>query len=97
MQIRQWVDSDRPALILHPSGTALGFAELEARANRLAHCFRRAGLVEGDTVAVLMENDEHMHAAMWAARRAGLFYATINFLRGCPTSIPRCSRSSPTA
>jgi fatty-acyl-CoA synthase len=78
MQIRQWADSDRPAVILHPSGTALGFAELEARANRLAHCFRSAGLVEGDTVAVLMENDEHMHAAMWAARRAGLYYATIN-------------------
>ena len=51
---------------------------MEARANRLAHRFRRAGLVEGDTVAVLMENNEHLHTVMWAARRSGLYYAVIN-------------------
>jgi long-chain acyl-CoA synthetase len=78
MQIREHVDSARPAIIVHPSGIELSFAELEARANRLAHCFRRAGLVEGDTVAVLMENNEHMHAVMWAARRSGLYYAVVN-------------------
>lgn len=78
MQIRQWVDPERPALIIHPAGTRISFAELEARANRLAHHFRSAGLREGDTVAVIMENNEHIHAVMWAARRAGLYYATIN-------------------
>jgi long-chain acyl-CoA synthetase len=78
MQIREWADSDKPAIILHPSGTVLSFAELEARANRLAHYFRRAGLAEGDTIAVLMENNEHIHAIMWAARRSGLYYAVIN-------------------
>lgn len=78
MQIRQWVGSDRPALIMHPRGVRISFAELEARANRLAHHFRNAGLREGDTVAVILENSEHMHAVTWAARRAGLYYATIN-------------------
>jgi long-chain acyl-CoA synthetase len=78
MQIRQWAESERPALIIHPAGTEISFAELEVRANRLAHHFRSAGLREGDTIAVLMENNEHMHAVMWAARRAGLYYATIN-------------------
>src|ERR1700745_3100861 len=78
MQIREHLNSTEPALILHPSGTQLTFAELEARANRLAHYFRRAGVVEGDTVALLMEEDEHMHAVMWAARRSGLYYAPIN-------------------
>lgn len=78
MQIRQWVESERPALIIHPAGIEIGFDELEARANRLAHHFRDQGLREGDTVAVLMENNEHMLAVMWAARRAGLYYATIN-------------------
>ncbi len=78
MQIRQWVDSERPAVILHPAGHRISFAELEARANRLAHHFRAAGLREGDTVAVLMENNEHMHAVMWAARRCGLYYTTVN-------------------
>lgn len=78
MQIRDHVESDKPALILHPSGTRLSFTELEARANRLAHYLRREGLREGDTVAVVMENDEHIHAVMWAARRTGLYYALIN-------------------
>src|SRR5262245_16353223 len=78
MQIREWITADKPAIILHPSGAQVTFAELEARANRLAHCFRRAGLAEGDTVAVLMENNEHIHAVMWAARRSGLYYTPIN-------------------
>jgi long-chain acyl-CoA synthetase len=78
MQIRDWVDTDRPAIILHPSGTRLGFAELEARANRLAHYLREVGLREGDVIAVLSENNEHIHAIMWAARRTGLYFALIN-------------------
>ena len=78
MQIRDWIGSTKPALILYPSGVELGFAELEARANRLAHFFRQAGLREGDTVAVMMENNEHVHAVMWGARRSGLYYVMIN-------------------
>jgi long-chain acyl-CoA synthetase len=77
MQIREHV-SDKPAVILHPSGTVVTFAELEARANRLAHHFRKAGLREGDTIAAVLENNEHVHAVMWAARRCGLYYAMIN-------------------
>ena len=68
----------KPAIIMHPSGTVVTFDELEARANRLAHYFRQHGLVEGDAVAILMENNEHMHAVMWAARRSGLYYVPIN-------------------
>jgi fatty-acyl-CoA synthase len=78
MQIREHVGADKPAVILHPSGTVITFDELEARANRLAHSFRRAGLVENDVVAILMENNEHMHGVMWAARRSGLYYVPIN-------------------
>src|ERR1700712_4293225 len=82
MQIREHTSgqggANKPAIILHPSGTVITFDELEARANRLAHYFREAGLVEGDAVAILMENNEHIHAVMWAARRAGLYYVPIN-------------------
>lgn len=78
MQIRSHVGADKPAVILYPSGTVVTFDDLEARANRLAHRFRRAGLREGDTVAILMENNEHIHAVMWAARRSGLYYVPIN-------------------
>ncbi|MCV7056000.1 fatty-acid--CoA ligase FadD4 [Mycolicibacterium gilvum] len=80
MQIRDTAVAtpDKPAVIMYPAGTVVTFGELEARANRLAHLFRDAGLVEGDAVALLMENNEHFHAVMWAARRAGLYYVPIN-------------------
>ncbi|MEI7715208.1 MAG: fatty-acid--CoA ligase FadD4 [Mycobacterium sp.] len=78
MQIRQHCGADKPAVIVHPAGTVVTFDELEASANRLAHYFRRAGLREGDAVAILMENNEHYHAVMWAARRSGLYYVPIN-------------------
>ncbi len=80
MQIREHAEAnpEKPAIILHPSGTVVTFGELEARANRLAHHFRRHGLEEGDVVAILMENNEHIHTVMWAARRSGLYYVPIN-------------------
>jgi long-chain acyl-CoA synthetase len=78
MHIREYLSLTRPAIIVHPEGTAIGFADLEARANRLAHHWRRSGLRAGDTVAVVMENNEHLHAVMWSARRAGLYYVTVN-------------------
>jgi len=78
MQIREHIDCGRAALILHPSGKTVSFAEMEAGANRLAHHFRAAGLGEGDSIAVVMENNEHLHVVMWAARRIGLYYALIN-------------------
>jgi fatty-acyl-CoA synthase len=80
MQIREHAVAtpDRPAVIIHPAGTIVTFKEMEERANRLAHLFRDAGLVEGDTVAVLMENNEHLPTVMWAARRSGLYYTVIS-------------------
>ena len=78
MQIREHLGTGKPAVILHPRGTVITFDELEARANRLAHHFRDAGLAEGEVVAILMENNEHIHAVMWAARRSGLYYVPIN-------------------
>ena len=80
MQIREQVGADPtspPSSCTRP-GTVVTFDELEARANRLAHYFRQAGLREGDAVAILMENNEHIHAVMWAARRSGLYYVPIN-------------------
>ena len=57
MQIRPYTSgqggANIPAVILYPSGTVVTFDDLEARANRLAHRFRQAGLREGDTIAIL--------------------------------------------
>ncbi len=80
MQIREHAEAnpDKPAVILYPSGKTVTFGEMEARANQLAHLFRKAGLREGDAVAVLIENNEHFHTVLWAARRCGLYYVPIN-------------------
>lgn len=80
MQIRDFAQAtpDKPAVIMYPSGKVVTFAEMESRANQLAQLFRAHGLTEGDVVAILMENNEHIHTAMWAARRAGLYYVPIN-------------------
>ena len=80
MQIRPHARAqpDKPATVLYPSAKVVTFGALEAAANRLAHFFRRSGLREGDAIALLMENNEHIHAVMWAARRSGLYYVPIN-------------------
>src|SRR6201992_1330240 len=78
MQIRPHIGHNKPAVILPPSGTVVTFDDLEARANRLAHRFRKADLREGDTIAILMENNEHINAVMWPARRSGMYYVPIN-------------------
>src|ERR1044072_3658113 len=78
MQLRDHIGSTKTAVVLHPSATVVSFAELDARANQLAHFLRRVGLGAGDTVALLMENNTHVHAALWAARRRGLYYTVIN-------------------
>src|SRR6202161_3471394 len=78
MEIGDHIASGKPALVLARAGTVIDFAELEKRANRLAQFWYAAGLREGDTVAAILENNEHVHAVMWAARRSGLYYALIN-------------------
>lgn len=67
MQIRDHQALAKPAIVLYRSGTEVGFGELEARANQLARYFWRIDLRTGDTVAIVMENNEHIHAV--AAQR----------------------------
>src|SRR4029079_2441237 len=80
MQIREHAQAHplKPAVVMHPSGMTVTFGELETRANRLAHFFPERGPRDGDASDILMENNEHYHAVMWAARRSGLYYVPIN-------------------
>jgi long-chain acyl-CoA synthetase len=71
-------DPDRPAFIMASSGEVVTFGEYEARANRLAHLFRAAGLRRLDHVAVFMENNPRMLEFEGAAERTGLYYTCIN-------------------
>ena len=72
MQIRDHAaaNPDKPAVIIHPSGTVRDIRRAWRR-GPTAWPTSSAGMVlrEGDAVAILMENNEHFHAVMWAARR----------------------------
>src|SRR3954469_800173 len=69
---------DEPAFIMATSGETVTFREYEARANRLAHLVRQAGLRRRDHIAILMENTPRMLECEGAAERTGLYFTCIN-------------------
>jgi acyl-CoA synthetase (AMP-forming)/AMP-acid ligase II len=60
------------------TGDQLTYAELDARANQLAHVLRGRGLQRGDHVSFFMENRLELVVAFSAAERAGLHYTPID-------------------
>ncbi len=71
-------DPDRPAVIMHPSGETITYAQLDADANRLARVLREHGLQPGDHVAILVENHPRFLSMAWGAHYAGLYYTAIS-------------------
>ena len=69
---------DRPAFIMASTGEEVTHAELEARANRLAHALRDHGLAPGDHYSIFMENNDRYLEACAAGERSGLYYTCIN-------------------
>jgi fatty-acyl-CoA synthase len=67
---------EKPAILYQD--TAMTYAELDARSNRLAHLFRSWGLQEGDSIAVLIGNEPCFYEFFWAAMRSGLYFTPIN-------------------
>jgi long-chain acyl-CoA synthetase len=68
----------QPAFIMASSGETVTYRELEARANRLAHLFRRRGLQRLDHYAIFMENNSRYLEACGAGERSGLYFTCIN-------------------
>ena len=68
----------QPAFIMAGSGEAVTYRELDARANRLAHLFRRRGLKRLDHYAIYMENNSRYLEACGAGERAGLYFTCVN-------------------
>ncbi|RJF91726.1 AMP-binding protein [Noviherbaspirillum saxi] len=70
----------KPALIVAGSGTesVLNFEQLCARSRAVAAYLASRSLKEGDTVAILLENQIEAAEAVWAAQRSGLRYTLIN-------------------
>ena len=60
------------------SGEEVTYAELHARANRIAHLFRSIGMNPGNHVAFCMENHPWFLSIAWGAHYAGLYYTAIS-------------------
>ena len=69
---------DRAAFIMASTGETVSYAELEARANRLAHLLRAHGLQRLDHFSIFMENNNRYLEACAAGERAGLYYTCVN-------------------
>jgi acyl-CoA synthetase (AMP-forming)/AMP-acid ligase II len=60
------------------SGEAVSFAELDARANRVAHLLRSRVLAPGDRIALWLENGPRYHEIAWGAYNAGLLFVPVS-------------------
>ena len=69
---------DKPAIVMAPSGETATFAEMEDRSRRFAAALRDRGVVRGQSIAILMENNRPYLEVAWAAQRSGLYYTAIN-------------------
>lgn len=69
----------KPAVIMAATGQTVTYAELEQRSLRLANWLRAQGLLPGDTIAVISDNDARVFDVYWAAQRAGLYLTAINY------------------
>ncbi|MCG2840948.1 acyl-CoA synthetase [Sandaracinobacter sp. RS1-74] len=68
----------KPAIIMADSGEAIGFAQLDARANRVSHLLRAHGLRAGDRVAIWLENHPRYFEIAWGAYNAGLLFVPVS-------------------
>jgi long-chain acyl-CoA synthetase len=69
---------DKAAYVMLPSEEVVTYRELDQRSNRCAHLMRSLGLMAGDHISILMENNVHLFEIAWAAQRSGLIYTIIN-------------------
>ncbi|MEO6463483.1 MAG: condensation domain-containing protein, partial [Candidatus Eisenbacteria bacterium] len=66
------------AIAVECDGEALTYAELESRANRLAHRLRREGLRPDACAAVLLERSLDLSVALLAVLKAGAAYVPLD-------------------
>lgn len=67
------------AVVMGGTGKSLTYRQLEEQSNAIAHLFRLRGLIAGDHIAILMENEIEVFPVVWAAQRSGLLYTPVNW------------------
>lgn len=89
---------DAPALSDLTSGAHLTWAELEDRVGRLATVLRGdLGLVRGDRLALLAENDNRVLELQFACMRAGIVLVPLNWRLALPELLALASDAEPGA
>jgi acyl-CoA synthetase (AMP-forming)/AMP-acid ligase II len=71
------ISPEKPALIMADSGRVLTYRELIENADRAAQAFQRLGLLEGDIIAIFIENQIRYPELCWAAKNSGITYVCI--------------------
>jgi long-chain acyl-CoA synthetase len=68
---------DKMALVMAETGLGISYRELADNSNRAAGLFQALGCREGDTIAIMLENQLRYPELCWAAKNAGLHYVCI--------------------
>ncbi|MEU5842872.1 AMP-binding protein [Rhodococcus sp. NPDC047139] len=69
---------DKPAVIRPATGESLTYRELDEHSLQLAKYLRSLGLVRGDHIALISNNDLRVMEVYWAALRSGLYITVVN-------------------
>lgn len=69
---------DKAAYIIAETGATLNYSELDIVSNQGAQLLRSLGLMPGDHIAVMLENDLAFVKIAWAANRAGLYFTPVS-------------------
>ncbi len=63
---------DHPAVIYGNGERTINYRDLERSSRRMGHMLRGLGVQPGDSIAVMVGNEELFFDAYWAAMRLGI-------------------------
>ncbi|HNP55794.1 MAG TPA: acyl-CoA synthetase [Gordonia sp. (in: high G+C Gram-positive bacteria)] len=70
---------DKPAIIAPATGETVTYRQLDENSTRIAHFLRDTlGLVAGEVIAMVTDNDLRAFDVYWAALRSGMYVTAIN-------------------
>ena len=71
-------DPEKTAFAICETGETVSFAQLEARANQVAHVLRGCGVQLGEHVVMVMTNGRRFLEACFGMDRSGVYYTSIS-------------------